>query len=481
MVTRTLSKETAGVFFALTSIFLIAETVARLGTGTGVVYAISRARALGLPERAPAFVRVALAPVVVLSVVLCGVLLLTAEDFAELLTAHPGGVVAAIRVLAVLLPLTTISDTLVAATRGHATIVPTVVLDSVGRTVVQLLAVALVVTSGSLAVLSVAWAAPWAVCAVLAGGWLLRLQRPHAGAAPAPSGRLRTWPWREFWSFTAPRAVTSVVQLALQRLDIVLLTVLAGPVQAALYTAATRFLVVGQFANQALAGVVEPRLGRLLTLSDRAAANAVYQAATGWLVLLCWPLYLVVGTYADRFLAVFGRGYGAGEEVVLVLAGAMLAATSIGLVDVVLLMGGRTRWNLGNALVALTVNVGVDLVLIPRMGLLGAAVGWAAAILVKNLLPLTQVWRTMGMHPFGAGTGAAVALSSLSFGLLPLVSTSLFGHSLPAMAATTAISALCYVAGCWKYREVLALETLGTLRRGRSRSAVAAPDARLDA
>jgi O-antigen/teichoic acid export membrane protein len=471
VVTRTLPKDTAGIFFALTSVFLIAETIARLGTGTGLVYSISRARALGSPERAPAFVRVALTPVVGLSVVLGGVLLLTAGSLGTLLTGQSGGgVVAAIRVLAVLLPLTTVSDTLVAATRGHGTIVPTVVLDGVGRTVVQLVAVVLVVTSGSLAALTAAWATPWVVCAVLAGWWLVRLQRARRGTVARPSVQPR--PWREFWSFTGPRAATSVVQLALQRLDIVLLTVLAGPVQAALYTAATRFLVVGQFVNQALSSVVEPRLNRLLTLSDRAAANAVYQAATGWLVLLCWPLYLLVGTYADRFLVIFGSGYAASASVVLVLAGAMLAATSVGVVDVVLIMGGRTRWNLANAIVALTVNVGVDLALIPRIGLLGAAIGWAAAIVVKNLLPLVQVWRVMGLHPFGPGTGVAVALSLLSFGLLPLAGKLLFGPSLPAMAATSAVGALCFVGGCWAQREVLGLETLATLRRGRSRAPV---------
>jgi O-antigen/teichoic acid export membrane protein len=468
VVTRTLPKDTAGIFFALTSVFLIAETIARLGTGTGLVYAISRTRALDSPGRAPAFVRVALTPVVVLSIVLGGTMLLTADALAGLFPGAPSGAVGtAIRVLAVLLPLTTISDTVISATRGHGTIVPTVVLDGVGRPVIQLIAVTLAVTSGSLAALSAAWAAPWAVCALLAGWWLLRLQRPAGRpglAALAPEPR----PWREFWSFTGPRAATSVVQLALQRLDIVLLSLLAGPIQAALYTAATRFLVVGQFANQALSSVVEPRLSRLLALSDRPAANAVYQTATGWLVLLCWPLYLLVCTYADRFLAVFGNGYDAGAPVVLVLATTMLVATSIGMVDVVLIMGGRTRWNLVNAVTALAVNVGVDLVLIPRLGLLGAATGWALAILVKNLLPLAQVWRVMGLHPFGRGTGTAVVLSLVCFGAIPQIPRIGSGGGLAPLIAATVAGGICYAVGCWRWREVLALDTLRGLRRERA-------------
>lgn len=462
-VTRALPQDTAGVFFTLTSLYLIAETAARLGTGTGVVWAIARARALGTRSRVPELLRAALTPVVALSVLLALGLALGADTIAAAVTGSAGGEVAtAVRVLAALLPLTAVSETLVAATRGHGAILPTVLIDRLGRSVLQLTAVALVVTTGSLVALSAAWALPWVLSALLAAWWLARRLRGSASPAPRPA-RDRTV-WREFWGFTAPRALTSIVQLTLQRLDIVLLTVLAGPAEAAVYTAATRFLVVGQFANQALSNVVEPRIGRLLTVADRSAARTVYQTATGWLVLVIWPFYLLVAAGADAVLDLFGSGYDAGVPVVLVLTATMLVASAVGMVDVVLIMAGRTRWNLGNAVVALAVNVVVDVALIPVLGLLGAAIGWAAAILVKNLLPLVQVWRSMGMHPFGAGTGVAVALSLLCFGAVPLLGGLLLPGG-PAGVAAPALGCLLYVAGCWRWRSVLALDGLRAVRR----------------
>jgi O-antigen/teichoic acid export membrane protein len=461
-VTRSLPQEVAGTFFALTSVFLIAEVAARLGTGTGLVWAISRARALRGSVRLSALLRVALAPVVGLSVVVGAALFVGAGSLSGLLGGDPDGEAAtAVRVLAVLLPLTTLSNALVAATRGSGAILPTVVLDRVGRPLLQLALVVLAVAGGSLTLLTTLWALPWALCAGLAAVWLRRSHRTRpAPAAPEPL------PWREFWRFTGPRAVTSVVQLALQRLDIVLLTLLAGPAEAAVYTAATRFLVVGQIAGQALAAVVEPRLGRLLALGDRVAAAAVYRTATGWLVLLCWPLYLLAATYADAFLGWFGEGYDAGTGVVLVLAVAMLLATGVGMVDVVLIMGGRTAWNLGNAVAALLTNVLLDVLLIPRLGLLGAAIGWAAAIWVANLAPLAQVWAAMRLHPFGIGTATAVALSVACFAVLPAVVRTGFDGSWTAPAAT-AVGAVLYVLGALRWRRALALDTLWDVRRTR--------------
>jgi O-antigen/teichoic acid export membrane protein len=456
IATRSLDQRTAGIFFTVTTLFLIADVVARLGTDTGLVYAISRARTFGFTSRVSAYLRVALVPVVGLSLVLAVAMFVGAPVLSEVLTDDRGDdTVEALRALAILLPLTAVSNTLVSATRGYSTMLPTVIVDRVGRPGLQLVAVALVATAGSAAALSVAWAAPWALAAMFGGWWLVHLQRTRLPDATSDDGPHRVW--HEFWSFTGFRAATSIVQLLLQRLDVVLLSLLAGPVHAATYMVATRFIVIGQFVNQALSNVVEPRLSRLLALGDAKAVRAVYRVATGWLIILCWPFYLLIAVYAADVLSVFGEGYDDGVPVVLVLVATMLAATSVGMVDVVLLMSGRAGWSLLNAGLALTVNVSADVLLIPHLGILGAAVGWAAAILTRNLLSLVQVWRSSRVHPFGAGPLTAAALATCCFGLLPLTVRLLYGDVSTAAAAATALGIVLYVSACWRWRGPLGL------------------------
>ena len=55
-----------------------------------------------------------------------------------------------------------------------------------------------------------------------------------------------------FWRFTGPRALATLAQITIQRIDIVLVAIILGPAEAAIYTAATRFLVAGQFGNAAV-------------------------------------------------------------------------------------------------------------------------------------------------------------------------------------------------------------------------------------
>ena len=88
----------------------------------------------------------------------------------------------------------------------------------------------------------------------------------------------------------------------------------------------------------------------------------------------------------------------------------MLVATGCGMVDMVLAMAGRTSWNLVNVLVALAVTIGLDVLLIPRLGALGAAIGLACAMVANNLLPLIQVGRALGCTRSAPGTRAAALL-----------------------------------------------------------------------
>ena len=86
-------------------------------------------------------------------------------------------------------------------------------------------------------------------------------------------------------------------------------------------------------------------------------------------------------------MGVFGDGYDVASDVVLILSLTMLLATACGPVDSVLLMAGRSWLSLRNSTVALAVNVGLNVVLIPLDGIRGAAIAWSVAIVVRNLLP----------------------------------------------------------------------------------------------
>ncbi len=476
VVTRSLSEAAAGAFFTAMSLFLIIEAVAGLGAPTGTVYFIARLRSLGRHYRITEVLRTATGPVAVVSVAAAAALVVLAGPTARLLAhgqlghagARPGQVAAELRVMAIALPFAAMADTLLGASRGYRAMGPTVLVDRIGRPVLQLAGVAAAALAGSAVLLAPLWALPYIPAACVAGLWLHRIQRRSGWpgqAAPKGSEPLR------FWRFTGPRGLAALAQITIQRVDIVLVAIMRGPAEAAVYTAATRFLVAGQFGNQAISMAAQPRFTEMFAQGDRRGANRIYQVTTAWLILLTWPLYLLAVCFGPQIITVFGRSYQAGATVMVILGLTMLLATACGQVDMVLVTTGRSSWSLANGLLAVAVNVGLDLLLIPRYGITGAAVGWSAAIILTNLMPLAQLAATVRLHPFGRGTFIAGGLSALAFGALPLTARGLAGSgagpSLAAIACGTAVMA----AGIWLFRADL---DLAAMPRGTQLAAAAA-------
>ena len=291
-----------------------------------------------------------------------------------------------LRLSGLVLPFAALGDVLQSITRGFGRMRTTVMVERIGRPLAQLMLVVLAAPTHNVLLLVLAWTVPYLPATILSGLPVRRLARDNRRrrSDAEPSGFSRS----EYWRFTGPRALISLTQVGLQRADVLLVVAILGPVQAALYAAATRFLVVGQLGNQAISVALQPRLSAALARRDLDEAGLLYRTTTGWLVLTTWPLYLLVGAFPAALLGIFGHKYASATDVVVVLCAAMLVATASGQVDTVLMMAGKSTWNLAKAVLALVVQLGLDLLLLPHLGILGAAIGWAVSILVANLVPL---------------------------------------------------------------------------------------------
>ena len=485
-VTHGFRQEEAGTFFAATVLFTILINVGTIGADTGILRSIPRARALGQRAELRTQLRIALLPPAVLSVLLAVVLVVLAPQIGRLAgsgkSSQPELFAQYLHVLGPLLPVAVVYVIGLSASRGFGALKPLVLLEKVGRGLLQALLILLCVLVAPKTLLLIsAWVLPYLVAGAVLAVWLRRLLRQAevraSNAEQVPSRPLREIAL-EFWAFSAPRALSRVFSVALQRIDILLVAGLLGPAEAAVYTAATRFLLLGLLFVQSIQQVMAPKFSELIAHGDVHRSTVLYRTTTSWLTLVAWPMYLMSAIFAPFLLQIFGPGYERGATVVTVLCLTMLVATTCGPVDSVLLMAGKSSWSLYNTGAALLVNIGVDLVLVPRIGINGAAIGWAAGILVANLVPLYQVNRSLHMHPFGPATRQAMVVGGLCFGVLPLLVRLGLGAGLAGFLVAAVLSTGAYAALLLRRREVFELAALtSALRRrpGRDRRGPAAP------
>jgi hypothetical protein len=117
-------------------------------------------------------------------------------------------------------------------------------------------------------------------------------------------------------------------------------------------------------------------------------------------------------------------------------------------------------------------------VLIPGYGIRGAAISWSIAIVVRNLLPLLQVRRYLGMWPV-TGVNVRLGLGAVAcFGSVAVAVTAT-DLPLPADAVLAVLGVLGYAYGVWRWRDALGLGVFRTVlnRRAAARSATVAVEA----
>lgn len=459
---RGTSPEVAGAVFSITSLFLVLAALAELGSDVSLARFLPRALNKGSSDDARVIIRTALLLAMLLGTGLTLAMVLLRQPVAAVLSGpqQQEQVAIALVLLAVTIPFAACMNTLLAAARGLGSFRPTVLVDKLGRAGLQLGLVVLVVAAGGgLVALVAAWSVPYLLAAAQSLT-MLRVRIRALPSSPHQATALRPL-LREYAVFTWPRAVSRLCQILMQRADIVLVAILRTPAEAAVYTVATRFLVLGQLAVQSVQQVLAPQTSRLLAAGAQDDAAEVFRVTTTWTMALTWPFYLWTMTAAPLLLSLLGGpSYLSGETVVVLLSAAALVVAAGGPVDTMLLMAGRSGLSLVNNLVGLLLLLALDLLLIPTLGINGAALAWATTMVVRNLLGVAQIRRLLGIYPYSTASVRVIISAALTMGV-PSLLLRTAGFDGPVIVLAAVVGLPVYLGVLWRSRSALGAQGLG--------------------
>jgi O-antigen/teichoic acid export membrane protein len=481
LVTRGWGADRAGVLLEAVAFFTIATGLVVLGSEESVLRAISRARAFHLGSLTRRTLAVSLGPIFVFSVIVAAVTWVWAPRLAELFLLQNEApdrlaLEGYIRLFAPALPFTALYFAVLAATRGFGAMVPTVAIERVGRTGGQLVLAGAVIAAGlGTIAMGLSWVLPYVIGLAFGATALRRLihRDEHvAGVAGdvQPIGRVAA----TYWRFSAFRGLASVLQVTSLWIDTLLVGTLVSASSTAVYTTCSRTVRLGSVVLLALVQALAPQISDLLARHQVRRAEHVYRTSTWWLMTLTWPLYLCLIVFAPVVLRLFGHGFTTGATVVATMSAAMLVSTACGPVDMILLMGGKSGWNLFNNVIALGVDVVLIFVLVPKIGIEGAAIAWAVSVVANNVLPWAEIRLSLKITPFSS-PGLIPALASLAaYGIVGVALRTALGATFGALTATLLVGTVAYAAVLYRFRHRLEFASLfaAVRRRGRHEPAV---------
>jgi len=464
VVSNGIGAEGSGEFFRLMALFAISISLVTFGADTGLVRTMSAQRALGRYGVLPQLIRYGLIPSLVTSVLLvAGVYIYT-----ELVPMAPE-YQAAMRVSSAFILVAALMTVFFGALRGLHRVVTFTLLQNVLLPTLRFAAVGLVVLfSGQLMDLVYAWTVPVAITAVVA---LWRLERAfpseeHVEVLPSEDSPPEAF--RSFWGFSSARGVATVVETILEWIDVLVVAAFLGAAAGGVYGAVNRCVRVGAMIEHTGRVVTGPSISAALATRQLDRAREIFLSTTRVLTALSWPFYLSLAFFGPVLLGFFGKGFEAGAGILWVICPAAMLSMSAGGVQSVLLMSGKSRWQLLNKLSSLVVAVTLNFTLVPVWGLYGAVTAWASALLIDTFLASYQVFRLVGIRAslremapslfLGAAVPTACALVSLTF----------LGQSVLGLIVYVVLLVPVYGAVLYRFRKALGIERFLSARRAKS-------------
>ncbi len=216
--------------------------------------------------------------------------------------------------------------------------------------------------------------------------------------------------------------------------DVLMLSYFLPEREVGLYGSAQTLSVLGTSVHNAILFLFFPFVTSFFARKMFSKADRFYKLVTKWVLALSLPLFSILFFYAPQTLTiVFGREYSPASGPLRILSLGYLVHVFLGANGASLISLGYIADLTTPVLLSLFINLLLNVLLIPRLGIVGAAVATALSLIFLNLFMSYVLWKRTGVHPlYGkllvpvASTGTALLLSYLLSYLSPLLQLTVF-------------------------------------------------------
>lgn len=299
--------------------------------------------------------------------------------------------------LAVALPLAVLLTLIAAGTRISKRLHFSVITEDILQPGVQLAMVFLLCTfgwglTGGMLALTLSFIPP-----VLLGAYFLHQMLPELGNVRAvrkvPSGELLTF------SLQASLGVSLI--LAFTWVDKLMVGYFRPPGEVGIYQVAAQIAIVLPMIHNSFSAIIWPLIAECAAQDDHTRMNALYKTSTRWGLYVSVPLAIFVFLSTDSLIHVlFGEEFMAAALALKILVLGQIVNAASGPVTPLLVMAGHQKTWFGLSSAVLVINLGLNLTLIPKLGLLGAAISTTISIALVFTLCVLAAFKLLQVQPY---------------------------------------------------------------------------------
>jgi O-antigen/teichoic acid export membrane protein len=383
-----------GIYVAVWVAVIILSTITCIGFPSAVVRFIGEYRERGQPDLIHGVIRASMYISLLFSTLVAGVGCYILYQFPEIVTDY---YVIPIFLAAICLPMLAVEGVMDCIARAFnwpkVAFLPTYILRPI----------AIILFAGGAFILgfpanaeTTMWAA--IIASLIAtfvqfGVLLIKLQKtiPYQ----KPTYKIKTWVL-----VALPIFLVEGFYVLMTSVDVLFVSALMTPQDTAVYFATTKILALVHFVYFAVRASVSHRYSAFHTNGNQEAFQDFVQKTVSWTF---WPSLLMaafMAIFGKFFLMLFGSEFTSGSFILIVLLCGIVIRSSIGPAEALLVMAGRQKMCAGIYAITLSVNIALNIALIPMFGILGAAIATSIALVFESAALHSAAKRALDIHAF---------------------------------------------------------------------------------
>ncbi|HDZ86978.1 MAG TPA: flippase [Actinobacteria bacterium] len=206
--------------------------------------------------------------------------------------------------------------------------------------------------------------------------------------------------FRSLLSFSVPQSFSSLIVISMLYVDILILGYFMPASVVGIYSIAAKVSLIGILVISSFNAIFAPMIADLYNRSKLDVLSDLFKTVTKWIFSISFPVFLILVFLAKPILSIFGNEYIAGATALIILSVGQLINAASGPVGLMIVMSGRPGIELLSNVVVFILNITLNLLLIPKYGIEGAAIATAVSISTMNIIRLLAVRFIMDIHPY---------------------------------------------------------------------------------
>ena len=226
---------------------------------------------------------------------------------------------------------------------------------------------------------------------------------------------------KEMLGFSLTMAVATIASIALRNIDVLLIGIYLPLSSIAIYTVAITVAGIVEAPSTALGKIADSKIAHAFSVNNMAEITEIYLKSTRILMFIGFFLFTFITTNISDLLSFLPKKYSEGEFVIIMVSLSALFNMMTGINSSIIFYSNKHKQGTLLLLLLIISSVLLNIFLIPKYGINGAAIATSLNLFFFNFFKLVMIYYYFKLQPFGSYVWKIISVCLICFAFCYLI------------------------------------------------------------